>query len=436
MINGDVTRLRQILVNLLGNAVKFTQTGEVVIEVKAKALDLVTTPESQPRAPRLEPSQKASSITHEIQFAVRDTGIGIPPDRMDRLFQPFTQVSAATTRQYGGTGLGLTISQRLCERMGGQLWVESEVGHGSTFYFTILATAEDPDQAAVKFSGDPDLTRKHLLILEGNDTRRLALAEQAEAWGLLPHGVASGAEAIAWIEQKQPVDVAVLDMTVLQREGLGFGEIFRQRRQSTHLPFVLLASLTQAAANSDFPSHTTLIHKPVKQSFFYQALVQSFKSIESQVLIRRKPTESPLQVGMPQSLNILLAEDNPVNQKVALRILERIGYKADVAATGIEVLNALQQTAYDIVFMDIQMPEMDGLEATRQICRRWRLCHRPWIIAMTANGMAQDRQICLDAGMNDYLSKPIRIKDVSQVLEKYQGDVNLGRHIASLHQSI
>ena len=419
-IKGDVTRLRQILVNLLGNAVKFTEMGEVAVSLKANTLDLVTMKDNRSgkgHAGKYIPD--TPSFTHEIQFAIRDTGIGIPADRMDRLFQPFSQVSASTTRQYGGTGLGLAISKRLCELMGGKFWVESEVGKGSTFYFTILAVVNELEPAVVQPSAATCLASKHLLILEGNDTRRIALEEQAHSWGMQPHTFASGADAITWIQQENSVDLAVVDHTVLQREGLNFRQIFCQSPQNPPPPFVLLASMSQSLPKTYLSNHSLIVHKPVKQSFFYDALVQSLKKNESQVSTSLKKADSSPPLLQPPALNILVAEDNPVNQKVALRILERIGYKADVAASGIEVLDALQQTSYDIVLMDVQMPQMDGLEATRQICRSGRLAHRPWIIAMTANAMAQDRQTCLEAGMNDYLSKPIRIKDLSEVLEKY-----------------
>ena len=343
-IRGDVTRLRQILVNLVGNAVKFTERGEVAISVKANVLDPITMKKSRRRRRRGGDNlPDSSNFTHEIQFAVRDTGIGIPVDRMNRLFQPFSQVSVSTTRQYGGTGLGLSISKHLCELMGGKFWVDSEVGKGSTFNFTILAEVEETDPAAVQPSVATCLTSKRLLILEGNDTRRVVLEEQAQAWGMQPHSVASGAEAIAWLEQEKSVDLAVLDIAVLQQEGITFRQIFRQNRRHLPIPVVLLASMTQRPLNlnTDLSHHPLIIHKPVKQALLYDALVQSLKKFEPQVSVPLKRTESsPLLLQTP-SLKILLADDNPVNQKVALRILERIGYKADVAATGVEVLDAL-----------------------------------------------------------------------------------------------
>ncbi|MDJ0704756.1 MAG: CHASE2 domain-containing protein [Leptolyngbyaceae cyanobacterium MO_188.B28] len=419
-IKGDVTRLRQILVNLLGNAVKFTETGEVAVTVRANALDSVAMKRTRSgKGGAGNPIPDTLDFTHEIQFAVRDTGIGIPADRMHRLFKPFSQVSASTTRQFGGTGLGLAISKRLCELMGGKFWVESEVGKGSIFYFSILAVVNEPEPATAQPSSTTCLASKHLLILDGNDIRRLTLQEQAQEWGMQPHTYASAVDAIAWINQKNPVDLAVLDQTVLQREGLHASQIFAHSKQCPSLPFVLLASIDQSQPKADLPIHSQIIHKPVKRAFLQDALVQCLKAVEAAAAVPLKQLHSSPPSSQPQSLSILLAEDNPVNQKVALRILERLGYKADVAASGVEVLASLEQTPYDIVLMDVQMPQMDGLEATRQICRHSQLAHRPWIIAMTANAMAQDRQTCLDAGMNDYLSKPIRIKDLSEVLEKY-----------------
>jgi len=395
---GDVTRLRQILVNLLSNAVKFTHQGEVVITVTSRPL---------------------GGRRYEVHFAVRDTGIGIPPDRRDRLFQSFSQVDASTTRRYGGTGLGLAISKRLSELMGGTMWVESEVGQGSTFHFTILAEAAPGYGRTYLDRPQPQLVGKRLLIVDDNATNRRILTMQARSWGMLPRGAASGPQALEWIQQGDPFDVAILDMQMPEMDGLALATEIRKFRDAQTLPLVMLTSLGQhgeiSAANGNFAA---ILAKPVKSSQLYDALVGLFAD---QPIRFGEATNQGLfdsQIGQHRPLRILLAEDNVVNQKVALRILEKLGYRADVAANGLEVLEALERQPYDVVLMDVQMPEMDGLEATRRLRQRWPEGQRPWIIAMTAGAMEKDREQCLAAGMDDYISKPVRIEELTRALSR------------------
>jgi PAS domain S-box-containing protein len=406
-IFGDVTRLRQILVNLLGNAIKFTERGEVVVSVTTPPL----------RAEGIEDENG-----YELYFAVRDTGIGIPPERMDRLFQSFSQMDASMTRKYGGTGLGLAISKRLSELMGGTMWVESEVGQGSIFHFTIQAEAA-PAPTPVYLQGmQPDLTGKRVLIVDDNDTNRRILTLQTQAWGMLPRSTASPAEALEWIRQGDLFDVAILDMQMPEMDGLAVAKEIRKVRDAQSLPLMMLSSLGQRDADVERDLFSAYLTKPIKASQLYNVLVDIL-TVEAQPVCRHEEAaklQFDPRMGRRLPLHILLAEDNAVNQKLALRLLERMGYRADVAANGLEVLEALRRQSYDLVLMDVQMPEMDGLEATRTICQEWPRQQRPRVIAVTANAMKEDREECLAAGMDDYISKPIQVEELVSALRKCQ----------------
>ena len=396
---GDVTRLRQILVNLLSNAVKFTSTGEVVTSVVAHRLQ---------------------SNAYELHFSVRDTGIGIPADRMDRLFKSFSQVDASTTRQYGGTGLGLTISKRLSEMMGGTMWVESEVGRGSTFHFTIQAEAV-PSQPRVYLRGvPPQLAGKRVLVVDDNATNRRILTAQLQAWGISSRATDHGEEALAWLQRGDLFDLVILDLHMPGMDGITLAKAIRKLPYGHDLPLVMLTSLGQREENVRAAEIglAAYLHKPVKPSNLYNVLIEAF--VGQHVVI--KPTSGQPQLDSHLAdrlpLRILVAEDNVVNQKLALRILRKMGYHADIAGNGLEVVAALQRQPYDIVFMDMQMPEMDGLDATRRIVAEWPVSQRPFIIAMTAAAMQEDRKLCLAAGMNDYISKPVRLQEFQMALER------------------
>jgi PAS domain S-box-containing protein len=395
-IVGDVTRLRQIFVNLMNNAVKFTDVGEVVVTIRAHALE---------------------ADDYEFNVAVRDTGIGIPADRLHRLFQAFSQVDASTTRHYGGTGLGLVISKRLCEMMGGTMSVESTPGQGTTFHFSFHATAV-ASQPRVYLRGKvPQLAGKRLLIVDDNATNRRILKLQAEAWGMAVRAADSGAEALRWIEQGVIFDIGVLDMQMPVMDGAQLAAAIRRRPALAETPLILLTSLGRRAEDMAGGVFTACLTKPIKSAQLYDVLSDVVGSPIARAAALARPTiDASMAERLP--LRILLAEDNAINQKVAIRTLERMGYRADVAANGIEVLDALERQPYDVVLMDMQMPEMDGLEATRRICKRWLPTRRPRIIAMTANAMRGDREQCLDAGMDDYISKPVRIEDLLAALER------------------
>jgi GAF domain-containing protein/DNA-binding response OmpR family regulator len=387
-VNGDVTRLRQILLNLLSNAVKFTERGEVVLSVGAT---------------------QAAGGHFELTFAVRDTGIGLSAEGMSRLFQSFSQADSSTTRKYGGTGLGLAISKRLAELMGGRMWAESDgPGKGSTFFVSIVCTsAELPAPGRRDFVGQqPALAGKRLLVVDDNATNRQVLALQTAKWGMVPRATAAPDEALQWVQQGEAFDVAILDMHMPGMDGVTLAHRVRELRPA--LPLVLFSSLGRREAADGLFAAT--LGKPIHQSQLFDTLA---------ALLARDETPKPaaatpkpvLDAGMAmrRPLRILLAEDNVVNQKLALRLLQQMGYRADLASNGIEAIECVERQTYDVVLMDVQMPEMDGLEASRRITARWSAAQRPRIVAMTANAMQGDREMCIAAGMDDYVTKPIRV---------------------------
>jgi PAS domain S-box-containing protein len=391
---GDVTRLRQIIINLLTNAVKFTERGEVVLTVSAERLD----GDDQGR--------------FRLHFAVRDTGIGIPEDRMEGLFESFSQVDPSTTRRYGGTGLGLAISRRLAEAMGGRMWAESEVGQGSTFHFTIEAEASEAPTRAYERRGAPQLEGRRVLVVDDNATNRQILARQTKAWGMLPRDTESPAESLEWIRRGDPFDVAILDMQMPGMDGLDLAREIRRHRDADLLPLVMLTSLGRSdeTTDVDFAAYLT---KPIKPSQLFDTMLDVFGA---QAEPEPSVEPAPVLADRPP-LRILVVEDNAVNQQLALLLLEKVGYRADVAANGVEALEALERQPYDLVLMDVEMPEMDGLEATRRIHQRWGK-QRPHIVAVTANALEGERELCLQAGMDDYITKPIRMEELTAALTK------------------
>ncbi len=415
LISGDVGRLRQILVNLLSNAIKFTKSGEVVLSVTSKLKD------------QLDPAP------YQIIFTVKDTGIGIPEDRMNRLFKPFSQVDASTTRQYGGTGLGLAISQRLVEMMGGKISVTSKIGEGSSFSFNIFTPYVSKSELIHNENQQQLLANKRLLIVDDNVTNRQSLMLQIQSFGMIPTVAPSGKEALAYL-QHQKFDLAILDMEMPEMDGLTLAQEIRKLPNCLLLPLIMLTSIGMSQiddytknGNINFAAY---LNKPIKKSYLANILIKIFSNVvipkENTLSLTSSQFNSHLAEQLP--LKILLAEDNVVNQKVAVNILQRLGYRPDVVANGLEVLIALRRQHYDVVLMDIQMPEMDGLIATQKICEEWPLSSRPWIIAMTANAMQGDREKCLEIGMNDYTTKPIRLEDLTRALSGCQ------KHDSSSHE--
>jgi PAS domain S-box-containing protein len=411
-IIGDSARLRQILINLLGNAIKFTDQGEVALTVSARA-------ETSP-APALEPERPE---VYALHFAVRDTGIGISPEQTGKLFQSFSQLDPSATRRYGGTGLGLAISKRLVEMLGGTIWVESEgrPGRGSVFHVTFsvrAATLAEP----IYLSGDqPSLCGRRILVVAGNPTLRQWLTQQAHLWGMVAQAAATAREALDYAQQGEMYDVALLDQQLPDMDGPALAETLRKTEALAALPLVLLTALKRP----EMPDHAQLfaayLTKPVKASQLYDALLQIL--VETGAGRERFGPEAPVlgldaEMGRHWPLRILLAEDNLTNRKLATYALERLGYYPDVASTGTQVLQALRRRSYEVVLMDVQMPEMDGLEATRRIRAEFPPGSQPRIVAMTANAMRGDREACLAAGMDDYLSKPIRLVDLVAALRQ------------------
>ena len=420
-IVGDSTRLRQILVNLLSNAIKFTEAGEVILSVVSHQ---VSSSIIKSQTKLKQPSW------FEIQFSVKDTGIGISPERINRLFKSFSQIDASTTRQYGGTGLGLAIGKQLSEMMGGKMWVESKINCGSTFHFTIVAASEfNPANNQPKLPV-PSLTGKRVLIVDDNATNRQILILQAEFWGMLTHAVESGEQALKLLEQGEHFDLAILDMQMPHMDGLTLGANIQALAKYQTLPLIMLTSIGKPETTDSTPivNFAAFLTKPIKQSHLYNILSQIFGKQFVHVKSSGNNTmQINAQLSQEHPLKILLAEDNIVNQKVALLLLAQMGYKADVALNGIQVLEALHRQSYDVILMDMQMPEMDGLTATRSICQQWQKEVRPRIIAMTANAMEGDREACLAAGMDDYISKPIRTETLVQALINTPKSLKMGQ---------
>jgi signal transduction histidine kinase/CheY-like chemotaxis protein len=401
-ISGDVTRLRQILLNLLSNAVKFTDYGEVVLSVTSKSI---------------------SKETIELTFAVRDTGIGLSEEGMSRLFQSFSQADSSTTRKYGGTGLGLAISRRLAEMMGGLMWAESRgVGKGSTFSFTIQAmVVELPEAKRREYAGmQSGLQGKRVLVVDDNSTNRYILYMQTSKWGMTTRDTDSPQIALEWLQNGEVFDVAILDMHMPEMDGVELAK--RIRMDDAKIPLVLFSSLgrREAGVKAETNLFAAYLTKPVKQSQLFDTLAGLFMGSKAR---EGKPSSTTERLKLDPEfatrhpLKILLAEDNAVNQKLALRLLEQMGYRADVASNGLEAVESIQRQIYDVILMDIQMPEMDGLDATRNI-RKLASLRQPRIIAMTANAMQGDREMCISAGMEDYIAKPIRINELVDALLK------------------
>jgi len=420
----DVTRLRQVLVNLIGNAVKFTQQGEVVVEVSSAAHGV------RKAAPGHEHDTELLRHPEEwlLQFSVRDTGIGIPLDRQDRLFKSFQQVDATTARHYGGTGLGLAISKRLAELMGGRIWVESDAGKGSTFHFTISARGPAAKSPPAWQNRQPQLAGKRVLVIEDNPTNRRIISQRGQQWGMKVETAAGRRDALALLAQGDLFDAVILDVELPEQEGAALAEQIRRLPSGRYVPLLLLSSMRPSGddARPLRGSAAVAIHKPIRPAQLLEALC---RALSVQVPRGKKPPATPTldhNLARRLPLRVLLADDNPINQKVGLSVLNKLGYNADVASNGVEVLKTLERKPYDILFLDVQMPEMDGLEATRQICQRWPAEKRPRIIAMTGNALVGDREKCLEAGMDDYISKPVRVGELQSALERW-GPTKPGR---------
>ena len=396
---GDMLRLRQVLVNLLSNAVKFTEQGEVMVAVSGQF-------------------RKNESML--VQIAVLDTGIGIPADQRERLFEAFSQVDASTTRRYGGTGLGLAISKQLISLMDGTIDVESRLGVGSTFCITVPLQAVEKRTAELTIEHSGSLSGKRVLVVDDNASARKMLALQAQAWGMLVQTVASGQAALAALQAELSPDIVLVDCFLPAMSGEDFLDAARTIYPQLNAVIMCVDRSRQHGHRLD--ETTIMIHKPIKRRSLFVALGQACGLIEP-------PPERVWHQPLPPrplrtDLRMLVAEDNVLNQKVLLRMLAQLGYSADLAENGSEVLEALDKQAYDVIFMDIHMPKLDGLAATQTI-RQSHTWRQPWIVAVTANVMRGERERFLASGMNDYVSKPVALGELQRALDTWQ------RHMSS-----
>jgi signal transduction histidine kinase/CheY-like chemotaxis protein len=406
-VRGDATRVRQIVVNLVGNAIKFTDKGEVALKVEVQSDD---------------------GTDRMFHFAVSDTGIGIPPEKQIAVFKPFAQADASTTRRYGGTGLGLTISKRLVDLMAGKIWVESQVGQGTTFHFTLRLGVADQKEIAVGTVAAPDILRGlRVLVVDDNTTNRRILDGMLRSWEMVPCLVADGQQALAELSAAQaagePYRLILTDLLTPKMDGFQLVDEIRRRPELSASTIMMLTSAGQRgdAMRCQELGVVAYLTKPIRQSELREAIARVLGASGSEgaiPLVTRYSLGAACEPG--SALRILLAEDNAVNQRLAVRLIEKRGHRVTVVSNGREAMEALEKQSFDLVLMDVQMPEMDGLEATAAIRKREEATgtHTP-VIALTAHAMKGDRERCLDAGMNGYLTKPIRSHELDDMLDKY-----------------
>jgi len=396
-IRGDDLRLRQILTNLVGNAMKFTEQGEIFIRVRVE--------------------DAASNGELLLGFEVRDTGIGIPAEKQERLFKAFSQVDSSTTRKYGGTGLGLAISQQLVKLMGGTIRVESAPGKGSTFYFNIRTRAGASKQAPIQIDGLTGQAGKKVLIVDDNHTNRIILRTQLEYWNLQPVLAASGVEALNILDADSRFDLILTDMQMPFMDGIRLAQNIHGRY--AHIPIILLSSVGDEYKKNYNQLFSAVMTKPIKQQLLYRHILAGLQH-QGRFTVdgRQVPSRLPENLSATFPLQILVAEDNEINQQVIHYILQKIGYTPTIVANGQEAVDAAEAMTYDIIFMDLQMPDVDGLEATRLI-RGNKTLHQPVIVALTANTMEGDEEECLLAGMNDYIGKPVKLEELLGKLRKW-----------------
>ena len=394
VISGDITRLRQVLINLIGNAVKFTEEGEIVVRVEV-----------------LE-RKGENAILH---FSVRDTGIGISEDNQKKLFNAFSQADSSTTRKYGGTGLGLAICKRLVNLMGGDIWVESEEGQGANFQFTIKTRIVHERRVQSATRDLSSLEGKKILIIDDNETTLRILKKQTTLWGMNAVTVNNSVEGVEKA-LAQSFDLVIMDFEMPGMDGVQATKQIREKKPLSKLPVIMLSSAYPDLANEEKDQIFSAYYmKPIKHSLLQKSIV---RVLNKNLLGEKKgPLASKNGVIAMNNLNILLAEDNVVNQKLAVLTLKNFGFNIDVVANGLEAVEAVLRQHYDLVFMDVQMPEMNGVEATHEIIKKLGR-KRPLIVAMTANAMEGDREKFLGEGMDDYISKPINFEAIKSILEK------------------
>jgi len=394
-IIGDSTRLRQVIMNLVGNSIKFTQKGEIFVGIHLLSLN---------------------GEQVELGFKIRDTGIGIPANKIDRLFKAFSQVDSSTTRKYGGTGLGLVISEKLIGLMGGAITVESEEGQGTTFTFTMRVKVSEQSVRTYVHHNMTGSEGKKILVIDDNSTNRSILKNQMEQWKLVPTLAHSGEQALTILADGASFDLIVTDMQMPEMDGMQLAKAIR--KQHLTVPIILLSSVGDESCKSHTELFSSVLTKPVRHATLHKHILVQLKQ-QDKPFAEEPVNKKMFSVDFAQKypLHILIAEDNPVNQKLAERVLTKLGYAPSKALNGQEAVDALQQQKYDLILMDVQMPVMDGLEATEHI--RLLKQHQPVIIAVTANAMQGDREICLASGMDDYISKPIKLEELVKMIEKW-----------------
>ncbi len=395
-IEGDMVRLRQVLTNLLGNAIKFTDQGEVTVFVL---------PRSQ------------IGDVFELEFQINDTGPGIPHDRLDSIFEQFSRADDNVTHRHEGTGLGLAISRRLVEMMEGRIWAESTLGIGSRFHFTIKTRKTEGNLKPFLHTNIPEVVGKRILIVENNPANHQAIQNYCVAWGAKTEALCSSSEAIAALASGKHFELGLIESNLPNSSALDLARYIRSRYNKQELPLILIAP-----PNDTHPKEVVrelfnlYLTKPITRSRLFDSLMTVMGELN---LVIQQPKKSNIKLGERLPLSILLVEDNAINQIVASSILDEMAYKVDLAENGLEAIQAITKKFYNVVFMDMQMPEMDGLEATRRIRAQFPADKQPIIIAMTANAMDGDKQECLDAGMNDYISKPILPEVIEKTLQRW-----------------
>ncbi len=402
-IVGDHLRLRQILINLVGNAMKFTEQGEVCVCVNLQ--------------------EAGADGTFELRFDVRDTGIGIPEDKLNRLFKAFSQVDTSTTRKYGGTGLGLAISEKLVGLMGGQISVKSKPDIGSTFSFTVSTSAGTKILVPYTHYNMDDQEGKTILVVDDNVTNLSILKRQLQYWKLNPVLAGSGQEALTILSENKEIDLIITDMQMPGMDGIMLAE--RIRKQSPNIPVILLSSVGEDFKNDQRELFVSIMTKPIKQHILSKQILNALQqhTPAPQVPASRNKLSVDFSIKYPYTL--LVAEDNQMNQHVIAHVLYKLGYEPDLVKNGQEAVEAANKRDYGVILMDMQMPVMDGLEATKII--RETVVKQPVIIALTANAMEGHEQECLDAGMDDYLGKPIKLEELMDKLEKWHETSNTSK---------
>ena len=407
MVRGDFSRLRQIVVNLVGNAIKFTDSGEIAVKVQ------------------VESNEGADCICH---FTVSDTGMGVPEDKRELIFHPFSQADNSTTRKYGGTGLGLTISTRLVQMMGGKIWVESEIGRGSQFHFTVRLGRADTKEVKLGTIAPPELLRGvKVLVVDDNRTNCRILEGMLLRWQMKTTSVNGGKAALEQLsaarEAGTPFGLILTDMHMPDMDGFALIEQIRDRPELATATIMMLTSAGHRgdAARCEELGVAAYLLKPIRQSELREAIARVLGARQHEGAIPLITRFSLQDSREPDTyLSVLLAEDNLVNQRLAVRLLEKRGHRVVVAATGLEALKAMEKETFDLVLMDVQMPEMDGLEATAAIRKKEKgTGRRQPVVALTAHAMKGDREKCMAGGMDGYLTKPIRLQELDQLLEIY-----------------